>query len=50
VVLAQARDGGERGEVERLGVVEVGVVAGPAQVHQHVAGSPAGRGAHGGKV
>ena len=39
VELAQPGHRGERVEVERLGVVAVGVVAGPAQVHQHVAGA-----------
>ena len=38
VVLADARHRGEQLEVQRLGVVPVGVVAGTAQVHQQVAG------------
>ena len=40
VVLADAGHRRQRGQVERLGVVPVGVVAGPAQVDQHVAGAP----------
>ena len=37
VVLAHPRDAGERRQVERLAVVPVGVVAGAAQVDEHVA-------------
>jgi hypothetical protein len=42
VELAHARDGRERGEVERLGVVPVGVVARLTQVDEQVTGDPAG--------
>jgi len=38
---------GERVEVQRFGVVPVGMVAGPPQVRQQVVGSPTRRGAHG---
>ena len=40
VELAEPGDAGEGLEVERLGVVAVGVVAGPAQVDEHVTGRP----------
>ena len=46
VVLADARHGGKRVEIQRIGVVTVGVVPGPPEMHQQATWRPRSRSGH----